>query len=42
MWDEIEIVPTRPSDRSSTAKALRELALLVVAAVLAALLPLIG
>ncbi|MDX1577259.1 MAG: hypothetical protein R3266_02195 [Gemmatimonadota bacterium] len=43
MWDEIEVVPRRPSDRrTTTPQALGELALLVAAAVLAAVLSLLG
>ena len=42
MWDEIDVVPTRPSDRTTSPRALLELGLLVVAAMIAALLPFIG
>ncbi len=42
MWDEIDVVPTRPSDRTTSRHALHELGLLVVAAIIAALLLLLG
>lgn len=42
MWNEIDVVPTRPSDRTGSPHALRELGLLVFAALVAALLALIG
>lgn len=42
MWDDVEVVPMRPRDRRSVTHALRELGLLVAAAAIAAILPLIG
>ncbi len=42
MWNEIDVVPMRASDRSATRQALRELGLLVAAALVAAILPLLG
>ena len=42
MWDEIDVVPTRVSDRVPTHRALLELGLLVAVACVAVLLQLLG
>ena len=42
MWDEIDVVPMRRPDQVASPHALRELGLLVIAAIIAVLLPLIG
>jgi len=42
MWEDVEVVPMRPRDRRPATHVLRELGLLLVAAAIAVILPLIG